>query len=170
MFLLPLLIPVVVFAGWLMLRDDTGAGSTEAIEPDYVVDSPAVLYTYSPGETRFVGADVNLDPDLAYMQGEFDVDTTFVAPLALPAGARFVGGDAVFDPDFFWMQAELEGDTAFIAVLEVPRSMPHFVGADAAFDADLAWMQTEYDIDTVLVPISVGLSGPGWVGEDVGLD
>jgi hypothetical protein len=170
LFLLPLLIPVGVFLGWLLLRDDTETAATQAVEPEYLVDSPAVLYVYSPGPARFVGEDVNLDPDLASMQGEFDVDTAFLAPLALPADAGFVGGDATLDPDFAWMQTELEGDTAFIAVLTIPRSMPHFVGADGAFDADIGWMQTEYDIDTVLVPISSELTGPGWIGEDLGLD
>lgn len=166
-----LIVPVLAVIGWRLLSADDETAAIE-MQDEYLVDSPGLPALAFVGQPRYVGQDANLDPDLAYMQGEFDVDSSFLAPLAVPPAMSiaFLGQDVNLDADLAYMQGEFDVDTAFLAPIAIPRAMPYFVGGDVAFDGDIRWMQSEYDIDTPTIPVVVVLSGPGWVGQDAGLD
>lgn len=101
--LLSLLLVVVIAATivgiQLSQRTSTGVEAVNADwSPEYGVDTPLVTYA-NLGAALWVGADANLDPDVArWGQSEYYEDTSLVT-YAEPGAAIWVGADANLDPD-----------------------------------------------------------------------
>jgi hypothetical protein len=89
-----------VLAGiWLAQRSTPASESATADwAPEYGVDTPLVTYA-NLGAALWVGADANLDPDIAaWGQSEYNADTPLVT-YADREARYWIGADANLDPD-----------------------------------------------------------------------
>jgi hypothetical protein len=134
--MLVVVLVIGIVAGiWLGQRSTPASESAPANwAPEYGVDTPLVTYT-NLGASLWVGADANLDPDVAaWGQSEYLVDTPLVTYTNLGA-SLWVGADANLDPDVAaWGQSEYDVDTPL--VIYADRGASYWIGGDANLDPD----------------------------------